>query len=370
MTVVTKPTLILNEQQVKANIAGMSEKAKVSKVTFRPHFKTHQSKEIGSWFRTRGVTAITVSSFDMAEYFINDGWNDITVAIPVNPRAINRINNLTERVKLELLVDSETVVAQIGHELTQPTGIWIKIDVGYHRCGLQWYNTDSVLKLADKIQNSSNLSFQGLLTHAGHTYHQSSAEVVLQIHNTAVQRMMDLQRELNANSIDCRISIGDTPGCSLATDFSGVDEIRPGNFVFNDLMQLHLGACQSTDLALAMACPVIGKYASRGEIVLNGGAVHLSKEYLKCSDGKQVYGYLADGTADGWGAPVYDAPVISLSQEHGIVQLPQDHLERIEIGGTVIVLPVHACLAANLHPEYLTTSGCKISRFNSLNRDG
>ena len=365
MSLKCKPTLIMDEIRVKRNIARMAAKARANKVNFRPHFKTHQSKEIGAWFREYGVTAITVASFDMAEYFIHAGWNDITVAIPVNPGEINRINRLTEQVQLNLLVDSELVVDQIGQELTRPTEFWIKIDVGYHRCGLLWYNTDSVLKLAKKILNNSNQSFRGLLTHAGHTYHQSSPQAVLRIHNDAVQRLIDLQQELKVNSIDCRISIGDTPGCSLAADFNGVDEIRPGNFVFYDLMQLRLGACQDADLALAVACPVIGKYPQRGEIVLHCGAVHLSKEYLTKADGSQVYGYLADDSTDGWGAPKYDAPVTSLSQEHGIIQLPPDSLERIEVGDTVLVLPVHACLTANLYREYLTTTGQQISRFNS-----
>ena len=37
------------------------------KLSFRPHFKTHQSAEIGSWFRDFGVTRITVSSRESAD---------------------------------------------------------------------------------------------------------------------------------------------------------------------------------------------------------------------------------------------------------------------------------------------------------------
>jgi len=32
------------------------------------------------------------------------------------------------------------------------------------------------------------------------------------------------------------ISYGDTPSCSIAENFDEVDEIRPGNFVFYDVM--------------------------------------------------------------------------------------------------------------------------------------
>jgi len=74
---IVKPTLLLDEQRAVQNIERMVEKAGKNGVLLRPHFKTHQSAEIGEWFRSRGVHAITVSSVDMAEYFIDHGWKDI-----------------------------------------------------------------------------------------------------------------------------------------------------------------------------------------------------------------------------------------------------------------------------------------------------
>ena len=47
----------------------MARKAKDNGLIFRPHFKTHQSIEIGEWFRESGVNKITVSSLTMANYF-------------------------------------------------------------------------------------------------------------------------------------------------------------------------------------------------------------------------------------------------------------------------------------------------------------
>ena len=55
MIQVTEPTMVLNEEVCKSNIARMAAKAKAANVVFRPHFKTHQSREIGSeraeWIR-------------------------------------------------------------------------------------------------------------------------------------------------------------------------------------------------------------------------------------------------------------------------------------------------------------------------------
>ena len=79
------PTLLLDERRCRRNIAVMSIRAKRRGVRFRPHFKTHQSRAVGQWFRDEGVSAITVSSLAMARYFSGAGWREITVAFPFNP---------------------------------------------------------------------------------------------------------------------------------------------------------------------------------------------------------------------------------------------------------------------------------------------
>ena len=63
---ITRPTLLLDEVQAVKNIIYMVSKSKAHGKQFRPHFKTHQSAEIGGWFRKAGVKTITVSSVSMA----------------------------------------------------------------------------------------------------------------------------------------------------------------------------------------------------------------------------------------------------------------------------------------------------------------
>ena len=132
---ISKPTLLLDEQKCKANIAFMAERAKQFNVESRPHFKTHQSLEIGRWFKEAGVTKITASSLDMANYFAAAGWKDITLAVPVNPAQIPAIVSLAQKIKLNLLVDSPSVVEKLVDALPANTLVWIKVDCGYGRVG-------------------------------------------------------------------------------------------------------------------------------------------------------------------------------------------------------------------------------------------
>ena len=77
---IVRPTLVVDENRVSENIDRMAQRARQAGVRFRPHFKTHQSREIGAMFRQAGVSQITVSSLAMAQFFADQGWQDITVA--------------------------------------------------------------------------------------------------------------------------------------------------------------------------------------------------------------------------------------------------------------------------------------------------
>ena len=113
-------------------------------LTFRPHFKTHQSDEIGKLYRAKGVTKIAVSSVSMARFFASDGWNDITIAFPVNLAETNDLDKLVSDINLNLLVESAYSTRFLAAHLTSDVGIYIKIDTGYHRTGIDVQNTDDI----------------------------------------------------------------------------------------------------------------------------------------------------------------------------------------------------------------------------------
>ena len=78
---------------------------KSHKLIFRPHFKTHQSLEIGKWFKELGTNKITVSSLKMAEYF-SEKWEYITVAFPMNILEINTVNELAKKITLNVCIEN------------------------------------------------------------------------------------------------------------------------------------------------------------------------------------------------------------------------------------------------------------------------
>ena len=357
---IQKPTLLLDEAAARANIRRMAAKARASGVTFRPHFKTHQSAEIGTWFREEGVRAITVSSLDMAEYFATHGWEDITLAFPANLRQVDALDALARRVRLGLLVELSDTVDGLGHALSSPVDVWIKIDAGGGRTGIAWQDPDLAAALIENIKPYPALRLRGLLTHAGNTYTALDATQAAALHRETTTRMDSLRSELVRRGYGALlVSVGDTPGCSALDQFAPADEIRPGNFVFYDAEQYLFGACAWDQVAVALACPVVALHPERGEAVVYGGAIHLSKDFYQQGE-RRIYALVSlpqNEGAHAWGAPLADAWVDRVSQEHGVLRLPTADLARLHVGGLVCLLPAHSCLTAQCMGRYLSLDG-------------
>lgn len=353
-----RPTLLLNTEIARQNIQFMTDKARQQGVRFRPHFKTHQSAAVGEWFRDAGISTITVSSVDMALYFADNGWTDITIAFPLNIRQMRTVNALAQRIRLGVLVESAETVKALQTNLDAPVDVWIKIDSGNGRTGLAWSQPPAILALAQSIQQNKNTRLRGLLTHAGHTYTSSSREEIVERYQSSVNRMSTLQTDLWASGLGLlEVSVGDTPGCTVSSSFGKVDEIRPGNFVFYDSQMLRLGVCTPQQIAVALACPVVARHPERGELVVYGGAVHLSKDTV-VDQGMPHYGYVVQFNRDvSWSAPLPDARVARLSQEHGVIALPPAQMDLFEIGSLIGVLPAHSCLTVAAMRSYRTLDG-------------
>ena len=358
------PTLLLDERKCRQNISRMAEKALLHNVRLRPHFKTHQSRQIAGWFREAGVKSITVSSLRMAEYFASDGWDDITVAFPVNVLEHERINRLAGRINLNLLVAGIEGARLLGRLLHNNAGIWIKADTGSRRTGVQPDDRETIDAIMDTIASSAVMSFRGFLTHAAHSYSCRSRNEILTVHRESVSMLAGLASLYRSAYPLLEISVGDTPTCSVADDFSNINEIRPGNFVFYDLMQAAITSCTKRDIAVAVACPVVAKHRERNEVVLYGGAVHFAKDAIVTDEGTTIYGELVQVEGDSWGEPPEGCYLHRMSQEHGILRVTDEMFNQINVGEMVAILPVHSCMTANVLQGYTTMSGEQLDYYD------
>ena len=362
---IRSPRLVIDEKKCKHNIDRMVAKAKENNLLFRPHFKTHQSLAIASWFRSRGVDRITVSSIKMAYFFARDGWKDILVGIAYNPREYELYEKLSDRCRLQVTISCPETALILAGQCRFPLEVMIKIDTGYNRSGINWDDHASLARTMDHLGSNQKISVRGLMTHDGSTYGLDNRQSILERHSISSERINMCRDWLKRKELI--ISEGDTPSASLANSFEGIDELRPGNFVFYDLMQYFNGSCGFEDIAVALICPVIDIRPPAGAIVVHGGAVHLSKEKIT-SGGRNIYGMLVGLDNDGWHETGKQIFMSSLSQEHGIINYPVT-AESVRPGDLTGVIPVHSCLTADCMRGYTLTSGEKIDHMQGLTQD-
>ena len=362
-----RATLLVDRRRAETNVSYFVERAGAANVSLRPHFKTHQSAAVARWFRSAGVTRATVSSLGQAVYFADHGWSDLTLAISANPLEVAEYSDLAARISLGLLVDSAETVARLAADLTCGVRIWLEIDVNAGRTGIPWNQTRRLADLAEQVTGARNLELVGLLAHAGQTYEAADFGEAAAVFHATGEHLQDCRRELTrAGFGGLLISAGDTPGFAAVADWTGLDEARPGNFVFHDLMQLVAGACTEASLACAVGCPVIGVYPERGEMVVHAGAVHLSMERLTDLHG-DCFGCLMSLDEGGFGKLLADWSLTKLSQEHGVVTArgaaANEQLRQLRPGDLALVAPIHSCLTCEQFASYRTLDGEILARY-------
>lgn len=345
---VSTPAFLVDRATVARNCEAMRDKARTSGVAFRPHVKTHKTVEIGRMQHGGYPGPITVSTLAEAEAFAEDGARDITYAVPIAPEKLHRVASLAERLeRLSILVDSDRALRAIeefaaAHRVT--FDVFLKVDCGYHRAGVDPGSPDSV-RLAMALGRSEAVRFQGLLTHAGHSYHARDVEEVRRVAAEEAACLSRFRALLEGEGLaETRRSVGSTPTLSVVERFSECDEVRPGNYVFYDAFQATLGSCRLEDVAVSVLTTVVGSYPERNTLIVDAGALALSKdtgpEHIIPRFG---YGLVCD--LDLRPLPMR---IEALSQEHGKIAT-ETH---VPVGTRLRILPNHSCLTAAMFDVY------------------
>ncbi|HEX8423099.1 MAG TPA: alanine racemase [Pyrinomonadaceae bacterium] len=347
------PALLLDVARVRRNAERMSARVKSMGARLRPHIKTHKCVQIARLQTTAGSSALTVSTLAEASWFAARGFTDITYAVPIEPgKFAAAIELARECERLALLTDDLDTVTQLGAAARASNvrlDLFLKVDCGYHRCGVEPH-TKEAFEIPRRIQDASHLRFAGILTHAGHSYHSRNPDELQLIARHERDVMVEFAAALARENIPVPVvSIGSTPTISTVEHLEGIDEVRPGNYIFFDAFQATLGSCRFDDCALTVLSVVVHRDASRRKVVIDAGAVALSKDRGAVEfDETCGYGRVLDLEGHD-----LNLRVASLSQEHGMIEVADDTLfENLKVGTRLRVLANHSCLTAAQHPHY------------------
>ncbi len=349
------PALLLDRGRIERNCARMSARADAFGVRLRPHMKTAKCAEAAA-LATRGHDPrIAVSTLREAGWFLARGYRDLLYAVGIVPARLDRVAALLAAGARLGVVTDDLAVARVlaDWSATAPARlrVLIEVDTGGARAGVA-PDSAEVVELGRIIDAAAGLDPGGVMTHAGHAYHATSVTEVAAIAAAERDGAAAAAERLRASGLGCpEVSVGSTPTAVHAADLSGVTEMRPGVYMFNDLSQLALGSCTREDLALSVLATVIGHHRTHRQLLIDAGGLALSKDAGLAAHRPEVgYGEVCDVATL---APLPGLYVADTHQEHGIVPLPDDAwFERLPVGAQVRVLPGHACMTAAAHDRY------------------
>lgn len=364
------PRLLLDRERLERNASRMRERCDALGVALRPHLKTAKSVEV-AWLAGGGQPGpVTVATLAEAEYLAAAGWRNILYATAMAPAKAARAARIQRDTGTVLLlavdsVDAAFMLAAKAAEHGASFGCLIEVDCGEHRSGTAPASGELAEVAAAVAAGAPHLRLDGVMTHAGHSYTLGdigALRAMAEAERAAAVSSAEMLRSLGHS---CPIvSVGSTPTVLYAEHLHGVTEARAGIYLFWDLAQLSRGMCAETDIAVSVLATVIGHQRRGPSLVLDAGALALSKDLgANCFMPDAHYGWVCDAaTLQRLGT----LSVETVHQEHGTVPVPDEGwFTRLPIGSTVRILPNHACLTCAPYRSYdLVAGGAVVDRWN------
>lgn len=346
------PAVLVERPRLMTNIHRMQQAAADAGVALRPHVKTHKSPLVARMQVAAGAIGICCAKLGEAEVFADAGVADIRLPYPLQPVNVDRVRALQQRARLSFVVD-HAEVARVWSEAMTAAGtraeVLVKVDVGFHRCGIA-PDPATAVPFLQAIAALPGLHLRGILSHAGHAYHAHSDDELRQMAKAECATMAALAHEARAAGVTIdEISAGATPPARYAIP-AGRDtytEYRPGNYVYFDRTMVGLGAATHDDCALSVLATVVSA-PTADRIVLDCGSKTLAADGARGFSGVSGHGDVhRDLVARAGQVPDPHLLVERLSEEHATVRVAPGAAPLVP-GDRVRVVPNHACVVSNL----------------------
>ena len=342
------PALVIDLDAMERNLYRAANYAHEHGLRMRPHTKTHKIPALGRRQIELGAAGLAVAKTTEGEVMLASGTPDLLIAYPVLGGAkLARLVRLAGQTQVTVALDDLSVAQAIGAAASTAgveIGILAEVDLGLHRMGVG--PGPQLLALIEAIRAVPGLRWRGVAFYPGHIKdHAAESQPALEMLRTQVPEMVAALTRAGAEPEI--VSGGSTPLLWDSHTIPGVNEIRPGTYIFNDRNTLLSGACARADCAATMLCAVVSVQGER--MMIDGGSKTFSSDRSSCAE-DALYGEI-EGDA---GARFH-----KMNEEHGYVDLSRAE-RAYRPGDRVRVLMNHVCTAMNLHEQVWAVRGDEV----------
>jgi D-serine deaminase-like pyridoxal phosphate-dependent protein len=306
-------------------------------VSLRPHIKTHKSIELATMQRDAGAVGITAAKLSEASVFVDAGFTDVFIAYPIIGKAkCAAAAQLAGRCRLIVGIENAVAVADLSAAAVAAgviIGVRIEVESGLQRCGAA---PESVLEIAQLVIAAPGLLLDGIFTYRGAWFAGANGQDPAALGRSEGELMVALAIQLRAEGIPIgTVSVGSTPTGWSAAQVPGVTEIRPGTYVYGDLMQLKAGSATEADVALSILCTIVSR-PSATTATVDGGSKTFAGDIAYERTGLPGYATVVGG----------DGTLVRMSEEHGVIQFSEP--SAVAVGARIALRPIHVCTTVNL----------------------
>ena len=348
------PAILLDLDVLEENIRTYAERAKACGKALWSMVKTHKSSEIAAMQASAGCGGFLCGTLDEAEQLAADGFQHLMYAYPAAagpsigriialakqvPDFIVRLDSVEAAEALEAAAAAEAMAAAAPGIAAEKVVFKVKytviLDCGLHRFGI---SAEKIAEFVEKLRIFPHLLWKGISTHPGHVYGAASAAEVPEYCAEEAEQIGAAVRNLKAAGLEPEIvSSGSTPTYAANIGDPVINMYHPGNYVFNDAIQISNGTAEEGNCALTVLATVISN-PSEGHFICDAGA--------KCLGLDQ--GAHGNSSLTGHGRVIGhpELRVSHLSEEVG--QLEAAGPTDLKIGDRIRIIPNHSCSTANL----------------------
>ncbi len=339
------PALLIDLDIMERNLRRVADYAATHHLRLRPHTKTHKNPEIARRQLALGAAGLTVAKVGEAEVMLETAPVDLLVAYPViGGIKLERLMKVARQTPVTVAIDSLTAARQLSEAAgSESIGVLVEVDAGLGRVGVP---AGEALQLAREIQKLSGLRFRGITFYPGHIKDPGGKDAAELPKLSAL--IAGLLAELRNAGIEVEIVCGgSTPALYHSHLIEGLNEIRPGTYVFNDMNTVQTGACELEDCAASIMVTVVST-PRPGNIFIDGGSKTFSSD--RSSAAGESFGRVAEAPA---------CRFHKMNEEHGFIDTAQADRE-FSVGDRIRVIPNHICVAVNLHETVYGIRGNKV----------
>jgi len=333
---VATPALLVYPRRVRTNIDRMIRVAGLEHL--RPHVKTHKMPAIVEISIQLGIKKFKCATVAEAEMLAACGAEDVLLAYqPVGPNQ-SRLKSLVEkfpRTTFSTIVDCALVMEQLSELFRyDPLSVWIDLDCGMHRSGVELADFSKLLKRAKIL---TGIKIAGVHAYDGHI-HEPDVEKRRVLYEEVFSLIQKARQELSDGGFASQIVAGGTPTFPFHAASKTVD-CSPGTPVLWDHGYQNKYPDLGYEIAAVLATRVVGK-PKPNWLCLDLGHKSVAAE------NPQPRVFLPE---------IPDATAVMHSEEHLVVETAR--ADDWKVGDMTYAFPRHICPSCALYSEAVTVEG-------------